>query len=132
MRNDSGKAKTRRDRPTIFDAAEDLAGTPRGGPLLIWGVGVGLAVIPVGYGLACLASGRATLIGARGGTLTLTGAAATALSLTWIAVGAFLHFQWFWSLRAPGSAVGELGKAAAVLLFAGGLAFVAYHVVFRS
>jgi hypothetical protein len=42
----------------VFAVAEDLAHAPSGGRLKMW-LGVGLALIPLGYGMRCLFTGHA-------------------------------------------------------------------------
>ena len=45
---------TNKQRRTVIDDAEDLGSEPSGGPLMMWLAGVGIALIPLGYGVHCL------------------------------------------------------------------------------
>ncbi|HEV2330651.1 MAG TPA: hypothetical protein VGY56_17865 [Verrucomicrobiae bacterium] len=89
---------TNKEHRTGFDDAEDLAYSPSGGPAKIWLLGVGLALIPVDYGIRCLATGHATLWGRYNSQLDVTGSTAVALAIAYIAVGVFIHTHWFWGL----------------------------------
>src|SRR5205809_7377596 len=71
---------------TAFDDAEDLAYAPSGGRVKMWLLGVGLAAIPLGYGIQCLQTGHARFFGRRGSHLDLDGSAAVALAIAYIAV----------------------------------------------
>jgi hypothetical protein len=61
-----------------------------------WIGGIGLALIPVGYGLYCLYTGHAHFPRRHGPFLHLQGWEAAVLAIAYIAVGAFLHFKFFW------------------------------------
>ena len=87
---------TNRERRTAFDEAEDLAGAPSGGLVKMWLLGLGLALIPFGYGVRCLLAGQTRFFGQRGSHLDLDGSSAVALAIAYIAVGVFIHVHWFW------------------------------------
>ena len=61
-----------------------------------WIGGIGLALIPVGYGVYCLYTGHAYFPRRRGPILDLQGWEAVVLAVAYIAFGAFLHFEFFW------------------------------------
>jgi hypothetical protein len=107
---------TNKDHRTAFDDAEDLAYAPSGGRLKMWLLGVGLALIPLGYGLRCLSTGQARFFGQRGSHIDLDGSAAVALAIAYIAAGIFIHAHWFWGLhqkldavQLPSEAAGSAG-----------------------
>jgi hypothetical protein len=79
---------TNKNHRTGFDDAEDLAYPPSGGPVKMCLLGIGVALIPFIYGAHCLLSGRALLFG-QNGNMKVTGAAATALAIAYMAVGVF-------------------------------------------
>src|SRR5690348_12033900 len=105
---------TNKNYRTGFDDAEDLAYPPSGGPVKMCIVGIGLALIPLLYGVHCLFSGHALLFGQHG-NMDVTGPAATALAVAYIAVGVFVHAHWFWGLFPRLEALSYLLKYAAVL-----------------
>lgn len=113
---------------TAFDDAEDLAYPPSGGRFKMWLLGVGLALLPIGYGIHCLRTGHALLLG-ENSNLDVTGSGAVALALAYIAIGVFIHAHWFWGLRPGCELVSYLLKFAAVLLFLGSFGYAIYRVV---
>jgi hypothetical protein len=111
------------------DAAESLAHAPAGGQLKMWLVGVGLALIPIGYGIHCLLTGHAVLPGRHGSRLDTYGSTATALALAYISLGAFLHFHYFWGLHAHLFVVSQLLKLLSVMVFLASLGYALYRIV---
>jgi hypothetical protein len=111
------------------ELAESLAHAPSGGRLKMWLLGVGLALIPIYYGIRCLQSGHATFFGTRGARLELTGAEATAMAIAYIAVGVFIHAHWFWGLHPRLEALSPILKVVATLVFLGGLGYTTYRII---
>ena len=101
-----------------------LDARPRGGPATMWLGGVGLALLPVSYGLTCLVTRKGKL-----GTLlwpsAVEGGAAIALGLGWIAVGAFLHFHFFFGLHPRLESHSRAGKYVALIAACLGLTIAA-------
>ena len=95
----------------------------------MWVLGIGLAMIPVGYGLYCLNIGHARIIGSRGSYLDLSGSAAQAMAIAYIAVGLFIHAHWFWGLRVRLEPWSPILKIVSVLAFLGGIGFTAFKVL---
>ena len=62
----------------------------------MWIGGIGVALIPVAYGIYCLYSGHAYFPRRHGPVMDLQGLEAVVLAVAYIAFGAFLHFQFFW------------------------------------
>lgn len=122
---------TNKEHRTGFDEAEDLAYSPDGGLVKMWLLGVGLALIPVVYGIRCLFSGHALLLGQNDSELDATGPTAVALAIAYIAVGIFIHAHWFWGLLPKREIVSYALKFLAVLVFLGSLVYVIYRVVAR-
>ena len=83
----------------LLSAGSSLGGEPTGGPFKMWFWGVAVALIPLGYGVVCLFTGRASIIGRGGESAVFRGAEAVALAIGYISVGAFLHFRYFWGLH---------------------------------
>jgi len=88
----------RRERRTLADEIEDLAHSPSGGRGKQWFAGIVMAAVPVIYGIHSIQCGYATLPGSRGVSEKLTGEAGVWLAVASIALGAFLHFHFFWGL----------------------------------
>ena len=63
-----------------------------------WLAGVILAAVPIIYGIICIQRGHATLFGRRAASLDVSGKAGFWLAASYIAVGSFLHFHYFWGL----------------------------------
>jgi hypothetical protein len=109
--------------------AESLSHAPSGGRLKMWLLGVGVALIPIYYGIRCLQSGHATLFGTRGARLELSGVEATAMAIAYIAVGVFIHAHWFWGLHPRLEALSPILKVVATLVFLGGLGYSTYRII---
>jgi hypothetical protein len=110
------------------DATEALSHSPSGGKLKMWVLGVGLALLPIGYGASCLVNGQARLWGSNDSELDLDGSAAVGLAIAYVAVGAFIHFHWFWGLHLRLLRFSPLLKTVAVLAFLGGIGYMFYKV----
>ena len=121
---------TSSEHRTAFDEAEDLAYAPSGGPVKAWLLGVGVALVPFGYGVHCLFTGHARFFGRRYGShLDLDGPAAMALAIAYIAVGVFIHAHWFWGLNSKLEPASYSLKLLALLAFLGGFGFAVYKIV---
>lgn len=120
---------TNKEHRTAFDDAEDLAYAPSGGPLSMWLLGVGLALVPLSYGVRCLSNGHTRFFGRHGSHLDLTGSAATALAIAYIAVGVFIHAHWFWGLHAKLEPWSYVLKVLSVLVFLGGFGYAIYRIL---
>ena len=108
--------------PRNVASPEDL-GDMVGRPWKRWGLGVGGAVALVGYGVRCVALGRAWLPGRQGG-IELVGATALALGIAYVALGALLHFSCFWEEHPKLWRFSAAGKLAAVVAFIAALGYV--------
>jgi len=86
-----------------------------------WLLGVGLALLPVIYGLVCIQRGSTHLFGRRGSGAELTGAEGVALAIAYIAIGVFLHFHYFWGLSDRLWKYSVTGKTVALTVFLGAL-----------
>jgi len=92
----------------------------RGGSPTMWLGGVGLALLPLTYGVSCIVTQRGEL----GTTIwrsEVQGAAAIALGLGWIGVGLFLHFHFFFGLHSRLSAFSRRGKSVSLVMACAGL-----------
>ena len=81
---------------TPGNAAAFEGAKPPSGWKEMWIGGIGVALIPVGYGVYCLYTGHAYFPRRHGPVLDLQGLEAVVLAVAYIAAGAFLHFQCFW------------------------------------
>jgi hypothetical protein len=120
---------TNRQHRTALDDAEDLAYAPSGGGFTKWFVGVGVALIPIAYGVHCFMAGETRFFGRAGSSLDLRGSGAIALAVAYIAVGAFIHFHWFWGLIGRLEPFSYLLKCLAVLVFLGGFGYAIYRII---
>jgi hypothetical protein len=118
---------TNKEHRTAFDDAEDLAYPPSGGRAKMWLLGIALALIPIGYGIYCLRTGRALMFG-QNADLDVTGPGAVALAIAYMAVGIFIHAHWFWGLHPKGESMSYLLKFLAVLLFLGSFGYAIYKI----
>ncbi len=79
------------DNAVAFEGCEPSSGWKER-----WIGGLGVALIPIVYGLYCLYSGHAVFLRRRKGFIDLQGWDAVVMAIAWIALGAFLHFEYFW------------------------------------
>ena len=112
-----------RTRGSIEDA-EDLVSSP----WKMWGLGVAAALLPIAYGARCIVWGRAPFLG-NGGPMWVTGPAATALGIAYVALGGFLHFRFFWELAPRLCRVADLGKGISLIVFLAALGYAVAQVL---
>ena len=120
---------TRNPYESDAKAAESLSHSPSGGRLKMWLLGVGLALIPIYYGIRCLQTGHTAFLGSRGGRLDLTGSPAVAMAIAYLAVGAFIHAHWFWGLHPKLEPLSPILKVLALLVFLGGFGYTGYRIL---
>lgn len=108
---------TNKEHRTYLNDAEDLAYGPSGGRVKQWVAGVLLAALPIIYGVVCIHRGHTTLFGGRGGELDLKGDGGFWLAVSYIAVGAFVHFHYFWGLSERLWRFSQFTKVASLLVF---------------
>ena len=120
---------TRNPYETDAKMAESLSHSPSGGRCKMWLLGVGLAIIPIYYGIRCLQTGHTTLPGRRGSNLDLSGSAAVVMAIAYIAVGAFIHAHWFWGLHPKLEPLSPILKVLALVVFLSGLGYTAYRIL---
>jgi hypothetical protein len=118
-----------KDHKTGFDDAEELAYAPSGGRLKMWLVGIGVALIPLWYGFRCVQTEHARLWGEHGTDLDVNGSAAIALGIAYMAIGAFIHFHWFWGLNRRLEPLSVLLKLLTLLVFLGSFGHAIYKIV---
>ncbi|HLG56351.1 MAG TPA: hypothetical protein VI485_13530 [Vicinamibacterales bacterium] len=111
---------------------EDLIkARPRGGPSTMWLGGVGLASLPLIYGISCVVTRRGEL-----GTMIwpseVQGAPAIALGVGWIGVGLFLHFHFFFGLHHTLAEYSRRGKSIALIVAGLGLTVAGAWSVFAQ
>jgi len=120
---------TRNPYETDAKVAESLSHSPSGGRFKMWLLGVGLALIPIYYGIRCLQTGHTAFFGRRSSHLDLTGSSAVAMAIAYIAVGVFIHAHWFWGLHPKLEALSPILKVLAALGFLGGLGYTGYKIL---
>src|SRR5438105_4300649 len=89
----------------------------------VWLGGVGLALVPVIYGIHCLVTGHAVLPGRGRGQLDVCGSAAVALAIAYIAVGVLGHLHWFWGAYRRLAGFGAALEVIALIVFVMSLSF---------
>jgi hypothetical protein len=119
---------TNKNHRTVLDDAEWLGYPPEGGRVKMWLLGVGLTLVPIGYGIRGLYNGQMTLIGKHGANLELHGAAATAMAISMIAVGVFIHFHWFWGIHQKLSPFSAIGKILSATVFIGSFGYMMWKI----
>lgn len=94
----------------------------------MWLLGIGLALAPIGYGIHCLRTGHAIFLG-QYSNLDITGSAAAAAAIAYMAVGLFIHAHWFWGLLPRFGWLSIILKYLAVLAFLGGFGYAMYRII---
>lgn len=106
-----------------------LSSAPSREIIKAWLAGVGIALIPLVYGIHCLIAGHTHLFGRRHGHLDLDGSAAVSLAIAYIAIGAFFHFHWFWGLHSRLESYSNPFKIFAAIIFLVSLGFTIYKAL---
>ena len=103
------------DNAAAFEGAQPPSGWKE-----MWIGGIVVALLPVGFGVYCLCTGHAYFPRRHGRGLDLQGREAVVLAISYIALGAYLHFAWFWG-RHPRlrSWSARLGRAAMIVFLSG-------------
>jgi hypothetical protein len=114
-------------RPSDGDA-DEFAGQPTTDTPTAWLVGLGFAAVPVSYGVWCLCAGRAVFFGDVT-TLDLVGATAVAYAVASIALGAFIHFHWFWGMQSRLARWSYPAKMVAAIVFLAGFGFAVWRIL---
>jgi hypothetical protein len=112
-------------RPTPYD--DDWEDIPKSGPVPKWLGGVIVPLALIGYGVTCFFTKHAVLSG-RFDSMELHGANATALAVTILSLGIFLHCHYFWGNIIHLSPWAVLGKIVSMTAMIGSLGFVIVHV----
>jgi len=122
---------TNKQHRTVLDEAEDLGYGPSGGPLKMWLAGVGLALIPLFYGIHSIFTERARFIGRGGSCLDLEGSTALGLGIAYLAISAFIHFHYFWGLHPRLYGFSPILKFIAVLVFLGSFGYTIFRMIYE-
>jgi hypothetical protein len=116
------------ERRTVADLID---AQPCGGSPTMWLAGVGLALLPLVYGISCIVTRRGEL----GTTLwrsEVQGGPAIALGVGWIGVGLFLHFHFFFGLHSRLAAFSRRAKSVALVMALAGLGVAGTWSVFAQ
>lgn len=119
-------SRTPSERRTVADLID---AQPRGGSPTMWLAGVGLALLPLMYGISCIVTRRGEL----GTTLwpsEVQGPPAVALGVGWVGVGLFLHFHFFFGLHPRLAAFSRRAKSFALIVAGTGLGIAGTWSVF--
>lgn len=95
-----------------------------------WIGGIGVALVPFGYGVYCMLTGHAYVPCRHRGFVNLQGSDAVVMAIAYIGLGAYVHFRYFWG-RHPRlrSRNGILGGVA-LSVFIGGCLYTAFRHLF--
>jgi hypothetical protein len=103
---------------------------PRDDAFQTWVIGVAGALALAIYGIGCICTRSATLVGGPDGfptSMPCHGPMAVGLGVMWIGVAALMHLHLFWSWRIRFEGYAEIGKAISLLVIIGGLFYCIYH-----
>jgi hypothetical protein len=114
---------TRKDR-SFGESGLFSEGSGRSG-IAVWRDGVVLALVPALIGLYPFITGHFAMR-TRGGWLVLDGAPARALGIAAIALGACVHFHFFWDAHDHLSHYSQPAQVVAALVFFAALGYLAY------
>lgn len=108
----------------------ELGNPPKAGLGEMWLGGVLLAALLVIVGAGILLKGSATLRSSLArGEVPLTGTAAIAFAVAFIAAGAFLHFHFFWGMSRSRQALSRGGKIVSLLTITTCFGYIVWRVV---
>ena len=119
---------TNKDHRTILDDVDDLAYAPSGSPWTKWLLGWVVPVAVVAYSLVSMDRGSITLPGEHS-SMTVMGDNVRFLAVAYIALAAFLHFHFFWSLHPRLWRCAQALKVVALITFLPCLFVVLYQQV---
>jgi len=122
---------TLRHLRALLSAGSALGGEPTGGRFKMWFWGVAFAVLPLGYGLVCLFTGQARIVGRGGESAVFHGAEAIGLAVGYISIGAFLHFRYFWGLHQRLRERNQVFVLLAILGLIWSCLYTFYRILFR-
>lgn len=120
--------------PAANNTVEDLANTPSGGSVKQWLAGMALPVLIIAVSAMCMKVGRTPIFGTRGSveSVELVGRAGFWLAVSYMALGAFLHFHFFWGLSERLWRFCEWLKVLSLLVFVPSFGFALYWQFFRG
>jgi hypothetical protein len=110
------------DNAVAFEGCEPSSGWKER-----WIGGIVVALIPTVYGIYCLYTGHAYVPRRRQGFVDLQSWDVVVVAIAWIALGAFLHLEYFWGRHPRLRCWSRRLKGAAMLVFIGGWVFVAFR-----
>jgi hypothetical protein len=119
---------TTKEHRTSPGNAIDFAYEPTGGASTMWIFGVGVALIPLVYGIHCLITRHAILFGKQHSNANFYGAPAITLAICYMAVGGFIHFHWFWGINRHLQPFSGIGKILCILAFLPCLGYSIYSL----
>ena len=96
----------------------------------MWFWGVGVAIIPIVYGVICLFRGHTSIIERGWKMATFNGAEAVGLALGYIFIGAFLHFRYFWGLKEQLSEWSQILSVLSIFGFIASCVYIFYRILF--
>ena len=88
----------RKQRRTAFADAEDLTDFPTGGWIKQWLLGLALPSFIIFYGICCIRHGHTLVLGEHGNSTIVTGNVGFSFAISYILIGLFMHFHYFWGL----------------------------------
>ena len=114
--------------PTAYDDDDDFADRPPAGVVPQWVGGVAAPLLLTAYGIHCLFTGRATLFGRGGTSMTVHGPDAVAVAGATVCIGVFLHCHSFWGNVYHLAAWAVLGKIVSLVGMLVSLVYLLVHL----
>jgi len=109
-----------------------LSGTPEPTIWTKWFGGLIVPAVTLGYGIRCCILKKALFIGtSRFGRhgMELDGSEAIAMGITWICLGFFIHFHYFWPTLKRLYIFTDLGKIVTAFGFIASLGYVFWSII---
>lgn len=113
----------------MLDDAENFTYGASGTPVKQWLAGVLLAAVPFIYGIVCIHRGHTALFGRGLNNLDVPGVAGFWLAIAYMALGAFIHFHYFWGLSTRLWQFSQAGKVLAALVFVPTFIYALFRIV---
>jgi hypothetical protein len=117
-----------RSARSVFDLAEELAGSTSAGRVERWIVGVVFAVVLALYSVVCIVSQSAFYPRVRPlGLIEVQGTQARAVGVLYLSAALFIHCHWFWSAHTDYHGYAQVGKLLSLVGILVGVGHLMYH-----
>jgi hypothetical protein len=123
----------RKDFEDMVGAGESLSDTAEPNVMAAWIYGVIFALPFIIYGIYCIHTRTAKFLTRNVLDIIqlhftpLVGRNAVAIGVSYLGVGCFLHFHYFWTWRERFQGYGQIGKVLSMLCVAGGIVYYVFN-----